>query len=67
MRRREFLGSATAWPVGGRAQQAERMRHIGMLVGINDPNVKAFQQELENQLGRSVSPCHRNCSLAPTR
>src|SRR6516165_3074451 len=61
MRRREFmtlLGGAAAWPLAARAQQAERMRRIGVLIvrGTDDPlgqtRVAAFQQALQ-QLGWS--------------
>jgi ABC-type uncharacterized transport system substrate-binding protein len=59
MRRREFiriLGGAAAWPVSVCAQQADRMRRIGVLMSIaaddteSQPRITAFKQGLE-QLG----------------
>jgi ABC-type uncharacterized transport system substrate-binding protein len=60
--RRKFLatlgGAAAAWPFAARAQQAERMRRIGMLMNLteNDPETRArraaFLQALQ-ELGWS--------------
>ena len=62
MRRREFLGilgGAAAWPVASKAQQAERVRLVGVLniLGPDDPEAQArravFEQTLQ-QLGWTV-------------
>ena len=66
MRRREFisfLGGAAAWPIGAHAQQAQRMRRIGVLMPLaaDDPEAQmrlaAFAQGLERlgwNIGRNI-------------
>jgi putative ABC transport system substrate-binding protein len=73
MRRREFItlvgGTVAAWPLAVRAKEPERIRRVGMLVSSNDPDIKAFQQELEkhgwsegrnNHIDYRVSPAAAN-------
>ena len=56
MQRRQFialLGGATTWPLAARAQQPERMRRIGVLMGYAESdrqgqaNVAAFRMGLQ--------------------
>src|SRR5262249_54001762 len=56
MRRREFitsLGGAAAWAIAAHAEQAERMRHIGVLMNLSEddptskPRIAAFLQGLQ--------------------
>ena len=65
IRRREFiagLGGAAAWPLAARAQQRDRVRHIGVLMGgdENDPAAKlvsAFTQALRAWVGPMAATC----------
>ena len=66
MKRRDFisfLGGAAAWPIAGRAQQADRIRRVGVLMNLaaHDPEsplrLAAFLQGMREQgwtLGRNV-------------
>jgi putative ABC transport system substrate-binding protein len=77
-RRREFitlLGGAAAWPLAARAQQGERMRRIGVLMGVADDaagqaRVKGSQQGLQELgwiEGRNVNIDYRWTGGDPTR
>jgi len=67
MKRREFItllgGAATMWPLAARAQQAQRMRRIGVLMGLaatdaeGQARLAAFLQGLQEfgwAIGRNV-------------
>jgi putative tryptophan/tyrosine transport system substrate-binding protein len=70
MRRREFItvlgGAAAAWPLEARAQQADRMRRIGVLMAVaeTDPDAKRFIEALETQL--DAAGWHRGRNLGIT-
>jgi putative tryptophan/tyrosine transport system substrate-binding protein len=79
MQRRDFLGvlgCAAAWPLAARAQQPERMRRIGALMGIaeSDPEgqryIEAFLQGLQDlgwTPGRNVQIEYRWGGSDPNR
>src|SRR5262245_14150650 len=68
MNRRAFItliGGAAAWPLAVRAQQSERIRHIGALVGLpeSDPEVKAWLAGFEQTLTRLGWSLGRNLRI----
>jgi putative ABC transport system substrate-binding protein len=78
MRRREFitlLGYASAWPLAARAQQRERVRRIGVLMGVaDDPETKTwlvtFRKRLDElgwQVGRNLQIDERWTAGDPER
>ena len=68
MKRREFItllgGAVVSWPLTARAQQPDRMRHIGVLMGYAESDraaqswLAAFRSELPKagMAGRQQSP-----------
>src|SRR6516162_3003131 len=58
MKRRDFItllgGAAAAWPLAARAQQGERMRRIGVLMGFaeSDPTAQSWVATFRDALAK---------------
>src|SRR3954452_3796875 len=68
MRRRKFLGvlgaTAVAWPLAARAQQAQRARRVGVLMGTgNDTNGQARLAAVREELQKHGWIEGRNLSI----
>jgi putative tryptophan/tyrosine transport system substrate-binding protein len=68
MKRRTFIagiGSAAVWPLAAGAQQAERIRRIGMLLALdeNDPLAMPFLSAFTRRLSQSGWTVGRNLQI----
>jgi putative tryptophan/tyrosine transport system substrate-binding protein len=73
MKRREFIaliGGAASWPLAARAQQPDRMRHVGVLIAFaaDDPEAKAriakFELELKGRRWSEARQVHIDVRFA---
>jgi putative ABC transport system substrate-binding protein len=75
VRRRAFIsllgGAAAAWPLAAQAQQPERMRRIGVLMGLREDDLETnsrlakLRQELERLGWSQGSNLHMDIRFAP--
>jgi putative ABC transport system substrate-binding protein len=69
LKRREFItllgGAAAAWPLAARAQQPERMRRIGVLIGRSekDPEGQSYVAAFARGLAELGWAAHRNVEI----
>jgi putative ABC transport system substrate-binding protein len=69
MRRREFItllgGAAAAWPLAARAQQPDRVRRIGVLMGYakSDSDAQAWYAAFQEELQRLGWTAGRNTQI----
>ena len=69
MRRREFItllgNAAAAWPLAARAQQPERMRHIGVLMGttVEDSEAQIYSRPSSKELQEAGWTIGRNVRI----
>jgi putative tryptophan/tyrosine transport system substrate-binding protein len=68
LQRRQFIallgGAAAAWPIAARAQQADQVRRVGLLLGIaNGPVGQAYARAFEQQLQHDGWTVGRNLAI----